>query len=294
MPLWSRFLKLNNGYKILDKAALHTLIRSFLAEDIGRGDLTSESIFDKGEIGRARIVARESFVVAGGASVAAEVFLVQNPAIVVEGLVADGVRACEGDILFTVSGPVVDLLKAERVALNLLQRLSGIATFTARFVEQVQSCPVRITDTRKTTPGLRMLEKYAVQVGGGYNHRFNLADGVLVKDNHIAACGSIAKAVSLLRRKIPHTLRIEVETDTLEQVRECLACGVDIIMLDNMNPATMQEAVRLIDHRALVEASGGVTLESVLAVARSGVDIVSIGALTHSAPSCDIGMDWIP
>jgi len=278
----------------LDKATLHTCIRSFLAEDIGRGDLTSESIFDKGEVGRARIVARESFVVAGGDSVAAEVFLVQNPAIVVEGLVTDGVRVGEGDILFTVSGPVVDLLKAERVALNLLQRLSGIATFTAQFVEQVQSCPVRITDTRKTTPGLRMLEKYAVQVGGGYNHRFNLADGILVKDNHIAACGSITKAVALLRRKIPHTLRIEVETDTLDQVRECLACGVDIIMLDNMDAAMMQEAVRFIDHRALVEASGGVTLESVLAVARSGVDIVSIGALTHSAPSCDIGMDWIP
>ncbi len=288
-----RFLKLNNGCKILDKAALHTLIRSFLAEDIGRGDLTSESIFAPGETGCARIVARESFIVAGGGSVAAEVFRVQNPAIVVADLVADGIRVEAGDLLLTVSGPVLDLLKAERVALNLLQRLSGIATLTARFVEQVQSCPVRITDTRKTTPGLRLLEKYAVQVGGGYNHRFNLADGILVKDNHIAACGSIAQAVSLLRRKIPHTLRIEVETDTLEQVRECLDCGVDIILLDNMEPAAMQAAVRLVDHRALVEASGGITLESVLAAARSGVDIVSIGALTHSAPSCDIGMDWI-
>jgi len=277
----------------LDKAALHTLIRSFLAEDIGRGDLTSESIFSQDEMGMARIVARESFVVAGGEAVAAEVFWVQNPAIVVAGMVADGTRVAAGDILFTVAGPVVDLLKAERVALNLLQRLSGIATLTARFVEQVQSSPVRITDTRKTTPGLRMLEKYAVQVGGGYNHRFNLADGILIKDNHIAACGSIAQAVSLLRRKIPHTLRIEVETDTLEQVRECLACGVDIIMLDNMDTVMMEEAVRLIASRALVEASGGITLESVLDVARSGVDIVSIGALTHSAPSCDIGMDWI-
>jgi nicotinate-nucleotide pyrophosphorylase (carboxylating) len=277
----------------LDKAALHTLIRSFLAEDIGRSDLTSESIFNQDEMGCARIVARESFVVAGGKSVAAEVFWVQNPAIVVADLMEEGSRVDAGDLIFTVSGPVVDLLKAERVALNLLQRLSGIATLTARFVAQVQSYPVRITDTRKTTPGLRMLEKYAVQVGGGYNHRFNLADGILVKDNHIAACGSIAQAVSLLRRKIPHTLRIEVETDTLEQVRECLACGVDIIMLDNMDVATMEDAVRLIDHRVLVEASGGVTLESVLAVARTGVDIVSIGALTHSPSSCDIGMDWI-
>ena len=185
----------------MDKAALHTLIRSFLAEDIGRGDLTSESIFDQDQTGCARIVARESFVVAGGKSVAAEVFWVQNPAIVVTDLVAEGSKVNAGDILFTVSGPVLDLLKAERVALNLLQRLSGIATLTARFVEQVQSLPVRITDTRKTTPGLRMLEKYAVGVGGGYNHRFNLADGILLKDNHIAACGSIAQAVSLLRRK---------------------------------------------------------------------------------------------
>lgn len=283
----------NNGCTILDKAALHTLIRAFLAEDIGRGDLTSESIFGQHEMGAARIVARESFVVAGGAAVAAEVFRVQNSAVVVEVLAPDGARVKAGDLLLTVTGPALDLLKAERVALNLLQRLSGIATLTARFVEQVASCPVRITDTRKTTPGLRMLEKYAVGVGGGYNHRFNLADGILLKDNHIAACGSITQAVSLLRRKIPHTLRIEVETDTLEQVGECLACGVDIILLDNMDTAMMAEAVALIDHRALVEASGGITLESVLAVARCGVDIVSIGALTHSAPSCDIGMDWI-
>lgn len=277
----------------MDKAALHTLIRSFLVEDIGRGDLTSESIFDQSKMGMARIVARESFVVAGGESVAAEVFFVQNPAIVVENSVTDGARVTAGDVLFTVSGPVLDLLKGERVALNLLQHLSGIATLTARFVEQVQSCQVRITDTRKTTPGLRMLEKYAVQVGGGHNHRFNLADGILIKDNHIAACGSITQAVSLLRRKIPHTLRVEVETDTLEQVHECLVCGVDIIMLDNMDAVTMQEAVRLIAGRAMVEASGGITMESVLAVAQCGVDIISIGALTHSAPSCDIGMDWV-
>jgi nicotinate-nucleotide pyrophosphorylase (carboxylating) len=192
-----------------------------------------------------------------------------------------------------VSGPARSLLTAERTALNIVQHMSGIATETARFVAAIAGTKAKLIDTRKTTPGLRLLEKYAVQVGGGYNHRFSLADGILVKDNHIEACGSIARAVTLLRRKIPHTLRIEVEAETLEQVRECLACGVDIIMLDNMDPAAMQEAVRLIDHRALVEASGGVTLESVAAVAGSGVDIVSIGALTHSVRSCDIGMDWI-
>lgn len=291
MPGWRRR---NSGCVILDKAALHTLIRAFLFEDIGRGDLTSESIFAPDEIGRARIVARESLVVAGCGPVAAEVFLVQNPAVTVDVLVADGASVRAGDALCAVAGPVVDLLKAERVALNLLQRLCGIATLTARFVERVQSCPVRITDTRKTTPGLRMLEKYAVRVGGGHNHRFNLADGILVKDNHIAACGSIARAVSRLRDSIPHTMRIEVETDTLEQVRECLACGVDIILLDNMDAATMRQAVTLVGRRALVEASGGVNLDSVLDVARVGVDIISIGALTHSAPACDIGMDWSP
>lgn len=277
----------------MDKASLHTLLRSFLAEDIGRGDLTSEAVFAPEEMGQARIVARDSFLLAGAGPVAAEVFWLQNPAIQVSVLAEEGSWVKAGEVLLTVSGPVLDLLKAERVALNLLQRLSGIATLTARFVEQVKGFPVRITDTRKTTPGLRMLEKYAVQTGGGYNHRFNLADGILLKDNHIAACGSLTEAVGRLRRRISHTLRIEVETDTLEQVRECLACGVDIIMLDNMTPEMMQEAVRLVDHKALVEASGGVNLESVRAVAECGVDIISVGALTHSALACDIGMDWM-
>jgi len=268
------------------------MIRSFLDEDVGRGDITSESIFSENETGRAGLVARESFVVAGAETVAAEVFKVQNGAVITSDPVPDGTDVSAGTVLLKVSGPVVDLLKAERVALNLLQRLSGIATFTARFVDMVRDYPVRITDTRKTTPGLRLLEKYAVRVGGGANHRFNLTDGALIKDNHIAACGSIREAVARVKGNIPHTIRIEVETDTLEQVRECLECGVDIIMLDNMTPETMAEAVQIIDGRALIEASGGVQLDSVKAIAESGVDIVSIGALTHSAPSCDIGMDW--
>jgi nicotinate-nucleotide pyrophosphorylase (carboxylating) len=276
----------------MDKNLLHGMIRDFLREDVGRGDLTSESIFSDHEIGSARLVARDSFIVAGLESVAAEVFKVQNPKVIIVDPVPDGTWASPNMGLLTVSGPVIDLLKAERVALNLLQRLSGIATLTDRFVEKVKVYAVRITDTRKTTPGLRVLEKYAVRVGGGTNHRFNLADGVLIKDNHIAACGSIREAVDKVRRRIPHTIRIEVETDSLDQVEECLACGVDIIMLDNMSPEIMAEAVRLINGRALVEASGGVTLETVEAIAMSGVDIISIGALTHSAPSCDIGMDW--
>jgi len=234
----------------------------------------------------------QAFVVAGASTVAAEVFAVQNSAIVTAGAVVDGCRVSPGQVLLTVSGPVVDLLKAERVALNLLQRLSGIATLTAAYVDVVRGYPVRITDTRKTTPGLRIFEKYAVRVGGGSNHRFNLTDGVLIKDNHIAACGSITEAVARVRQTTPHTIRIEVETDTLEQVEECLHNRVDIIMLDNMSPELMREAVRLINRRALVEASGGVNLETVAAIAACGVDIISIGALTHSARACDIGMDW--
>ena len=276
----------------MDKYSLHKLLRSFLQEDIGHGDLSSESLFTGDVIGRADLVAREPFVAAGVANVAAEVFSLQNPAIGCTNAVADGEEVAAGDCLLSVQGPVVDLLKAERVALNLLQRLSGIATLTAQYVEKTKLYPVRITDTRKTTPGLRMLEKYAVRVGGGYNHRFNLSDGVLVKDNHIAACGSLTKAVEILREKIPHTIKIEVETDTLEQVRECLDVGVDIIMLDNMDLATTREAVSLISGAALVEASGGVNLKTVAEIAATGVDIISVGALTHSAFSCDIGMDW--
>ncbi len=276
----------------MDKHNLHTLLRTFLQEDIGHGDLSSESLFAPETLGSANLVARESFVVAGALEVAAEVFLLQNPEIQCTSAVEDGREVVSGDVLLSVSGPVVDLLKAERVALNLLQRLSGIASLTSRFVEKTKLYPVRITDTRKTTPGLRVLEKYAVRAGGGYNHRFNLSDGVLIKDNHIAACGSVTKAVERIRESIPHTIKIEVETDTLAQVQECLDVGVDIIMLDNMGLTTMKEAVRMISGAALVEASGGVSLDTVADIAATGVDVISIGALTHSAPSCDIGMDW--
>jgi nicotinate-nucleotide pyrophosphorylase (carboxylating) len=276
----------------MDKNQLHSMIRSFLVEDIGRGDLTSESIFDPTQNGRARLIARERCIAAGAGIVAAEVFKVQNPEIDTSEAVEDGVTVQRGDVMLAIAGPVVDMLKAERIALNLLQRLCGIATMTRRFVEQVRPYPARITDTRKTTPGLRIFEKYAVRVGGGHNHRFNLTDGILIKDNHIAACGSITEAVARVRKMIPHTLRIEVETESLAQVAECLNSRVDIIMLDNMDLQMMKQAVDIIDHRALVEASGGVNLDSVKGIAATGVDIISVGALTHSAPSCDIGMDW--
>lgn len=277
----------------MDKNRLRSQIQTFLEEDIGVGDLTSESIFLPDRIGTGSLVARESMMVAGATTVAAEVFKVQNPQVDTTNGEKDGCSVESGSTLLTVTGPVVDLLKAERVALNLLQRLSGIATLTAQYVEKVKLYPVRITDTRKTTPGLRMLEKYAVRVGGGYNHRFNLADSVLIKDNHIAACGSIAEAVEKVREKASHTIRIEVEVDTYDQIDECLGADVDVIMLDNMGLTTMAEAVKMIDGRALVEASGGISLETVEQVAATGVDIISVGALTHSAPSCDISMDWL-
>ena len=265
-------------------------LKRFLAEDLGSGDLTSESIFADSQPGKARFIARAAFVCAGMETVAPEVFRLCNPCIDYTAVV-DGTRVQPDDVLFTAAGPVIDLLRAERVALNLVQRLCGIATLTSRFVDKVMLLPVKIVDTRKTTPGLRMLEKYAVRVGGGHNHRFNLADGILIKDNHIAACGSIQKAVKRVRERVPHTLKIEVEAETLEQVEACLAADVDIIMLDNMSPELMRQAVRLVKGRALLEASGGINLENVRAVAETGVNLISIGALTHSAPACDISME---
>lgn len=271
--------------------ALHIrqAIKTFLSEDIGFGDITSDTLFSAAQEGRAEFVAKEEFVAAGMGTVAAEVFHLCNPKISCT-FIADSTKVKKRDIVFEAAGPVVDLLKAERVALNLVQRLCGIATLTAEFVQKVALLPVKIVDTRKTTPGLRLLEKYAVRVGGGHNHRFNLSDGVLIKDNHIAACGSITKAVNTMRKSAPHTLKIEVEAENLDQVEECLSCKVDIIMLDNMDQETMRKAVKLSKDRAILEASGGINLDNVRAVAETGVNIISIGALTHSAKACDISM----
>lgn len=265
-------------------------IDRFLTEDIGLGDITSESIFNIQNHGIATFIAKEDFITAGIEFVVAEVFHRVNPEIHCQANI-DGEKTTTGKTIFKARGPVIDLLRGERVALNLAQRLSGIATLTNRFVEEVHALPVKIVDTRKTTPGLRALEKYAVRVGGGHNHRFNLTDGVLIKDNHIAACGSINQAVSQVRNRAPHTLKIEVETENLTQVKECLAAGVEIIMLDNMSPEMMTEAVKIVGKRALMEASGGITLANVREVAATGVDLISIGALTHSAPACDISMN---
>ena len=274
----------------MDRLQLVRTLEGFLAEDIGAGDITTATIFTDKELGEAHFIAKESFVAAGMLSVAAQVFTIQNPAIAVTETATDTDRVAVGDILLIAKGPVADLLQAERVALNLVQRLSGIATLTACFVAAVNPLPVKIVDTRKTTPGLRVLEKYAVRVGGGHNHRFNLADGVLIKDNHIAACGSITEAVARARHQAPHTLKIEVEAENIEQVRECLACGVEVILLDNMSPAQLRDAVAIAKGKALLEASGGVNLSNVREIAESGIDLISIGALTHSAPAVDISM----
>lgn len=274
----------------MDSTHIKKAIAHFLAEDIGAGDLTSESIFPPDQEATGLFIAKGSFVAAGMETIGATTFRVQNPLVQILEAAEDGTVVSPGDGLLKVRGPVGDLLKAERVALNLVQRLSGIATLTAKFVNLVKDLPVRIVDTRKTTPGLRVMEKYAVRVGGGHNHRFNLADGILIKDNHIAACGSISRAVGKVRQYVSHTLKIEVEAETIEQVQECLACEVDIIMLDNMDIPLMKRAVELVAGRALVEASGGISLKNVRQVAETGVDLVSIGALTHSAPACDISM----
>ncbi len=278
---------------MMDTFLLDEQLRSFLREDLEHGDLTTGAIFTDVSTAVAEFRARENLVCCGMELVAARIFCLLGGGVEFGRIAADGSRCENGEVLMTVRGPVGILLRGERVALNLVQRLSGIATLTAAFVDRVAGYDVRIVDTRKTTPGLRMLEKYAVRAGGGRNHRFSLSDGVLIKDNHIAACGSITEAVNRVRSAVPHTTRIEVETEDLDQVRECLACGVDIIMLDNMGCDVMREAVSLVGSRALTEASGSVTLENVREVAATGVDIISVGSLTHSAPAVDIGMDWV-
>jgi len=265
------------------------LIEQALLEDIHTGDITTRAVVPHSRPASARLIAKEGLVVAGG-EIAGKVFARINRGTVFTQLVADGFRAAQGDLLATVQGDAADLLMGERVALNLLQRMCGIATLTSHYVEAVAGTRARIVDTRKTTPGLRELEKYAVRVGGGINHRTGLYDGVLIKENHIVAAGGITEAIRRARAYIPHTLKIEIETETLAQVDEALEAGADIIMLDNMNLADMRRGVEAINGRALVEASGGVNLETVRAIAETGVDIISVGALTHSPRAMDISM----
>lgn len=265
------------------------IIRNALAEDIGNGDVTTMACIPPGTQSRAELVAKEDFVLAG-VDVARRVFVQIDPQVAFEKLLEDGSRVRRGEVFAWLKGEAASLLMGERVALNLLQRMSGIATLTAQFVKMVEGTDAAIVDTRKTTPGLRVLEKYAVRAGGGRNHRHALYDGVLIKENHIAAAGSITAALGRAKGRVPHTLRIEVETTTLAEVGEAVAAGADIILLDNMTLSQLREAVRLVDRRALLEASGGVNLKTVRAIAETGVDLISVGALTHSFKSSDISM----
>lgn len=268
---------------------LDDLIRHALKEDIHTGDLTTQACVPLSRPATARLVAKEPFVLAG-IQVAARVFAVLDAAIEFVPRQSDGVQVGQGAVIASLAGDAAMLLQGERVALNLLQRMCGIATLTSRYVAAVAGTRARIVDTRKTTPGLRMLEKYAVRIGGGINHRTGLYDGILIKENHITAAGGITEAVRRARAYIPHTLKIEVETETVEQVQEAVAAGADIIMLDNMDCVTMRSCVELIGGRVQVEASGGVNLETVRAIAETGVDIISVGALTHSPKAADISM----
>jgi nicotinate-nucleotide pyrophosphorylase (carboxylating) len=269
------------------------LIDLALEEDAGLGDVTSRGIFPRQHRSRGFIAAGQDLVVCGLA-VAAHVFAKVDPALKVTLVAADGNRIKAGKKVLEVTGPTAALLTAERTALNFLQRLSGIATFARKFAAGVDGTGVRVVDTRKTTPGWRALEKYAVRCGGCFNHRSSLGEHVLIKDNHIAAAGSLTKAVKLARSAAPHLAKIEVEAKTLAEVREALRAGAEVILLDNMTPRAVREAVGLIGGGAIVEVSGGVRYETLRDYAIDGVDVISIGALTHSAPAADLSLTVLP
>lgn len=271
---------------------LERIIKTALAEDIGSGDITTMATVDGETEGEADIIAKENLVVAG-ILIAEAVFKTVDTKIDFKALVTDGDSIRKGKTIAAVSGRVSAILTGERVALNFLQRLSGIATLTSQFVNNVKGFKVKILDTRKTTPGLRVLEKYAVRMGGGFNHRFGLCNGVLIKDNHIAAVGSIAEAVCRAREKAPKNMLIEVEVKNLNEVKEAIIAGADVIMLDNMKPSVMKKAVEIIGRTALVEASGGINLKNIREIAKTGVDFISVGALTHSARAVDISLEVV-
>jgi nicotinate-nucleotide pyrophosphorylase (carboxylating) len=274
---------------LIPEHIVHRLIRCALEEDIGEGDVTTNSVLTGQESGTARAVAKADMVLAG-IDVFRQTFLLLDPDIRFTHCLEDGRAIKRGEILAELSGNLASILTAERTALNFLQRMSGIATRTRQYVAAVSGTPTRILDTRKTVPGLRILDKYAVRVGGAQNHRFALYDGVLIKDNHITAAGGIAPAIQRARQKIAHTLKIEVEVRNIGEVREALSAGVDAVMLDNMTPEAMSEAVRLIGGKVPVEASGNVTLANVRQIAETDVDFISVGALTHSVTAADISL----
>ncbi len=268
------------------------LITDALDEDIGTGDITTLSVIDKGRRAHGRYIAKEDGILCG-MQIAERVYRMLDPDVEFTAHFSEGQAFKKGDVLAEVRGNAVTLLSGERVGLNLMQHLSGIATRTRAAVDAVAGTNATIVDTRKTTPGMRVIEKYAVRVGGGSNHRFNLADGVLIKDNHIVAAGGITPAVKAAKRHAPHTIKVEVEVETEEQLREALDAGADIIMLDNMNEEMMTKCVKIVDGRAITEASGNMGERDLYAVAKTGVDLISIGALTHSARALDISLKFV-
>lgn len=277
---------------MIDPRQLNDLIARALAEDVGTGDITTQSTVPQETVITGKFIAKSPGVLCG-TTVAKAVFAYVDPQVKMETFFKDGATVSKGDIIGTVEGRAVSVLTGERLALNFMQRLSGIATRTRAAVDEVAGFAVKIIDTRKTTPGLRVMEKYAVRTGGGYNHRITLADGVLIKDNHIKAAGGITPAVKAARENAPHTLKIEVEVESLEMVREALFAGADIIMLDNMSTELMAQAVKLIDKKALVEASGNMDEKNLREVAATGVDLISIGALTHTIKPMDISLRFL-
>ena len=266
-------------------------VKEALLEDLGRaGDITSEAIFNKNIKIEAALVTRKCGVLCGTAT-ALTAFKLIDPEIKFDNKLKDTALVNSGDIIARINGSATSILAAERVALNFLGHLSGISTLTANYVSQISHTHTKICDTRKTTPNLRALEKYAVSCGGGVNHRFGLDDAILIKDNHIAVAGGVAAALRAAKQKIGHLVKIEIEVDTLDQLHEALSEGVDVVLLDNMSLPQLAEAVRMINKQALSEASGGISLDTVAAVAETGVDLISVGALTHSAPVLDVGLD---
>jgi nicotinate-nucleotide pyrophosphorylase (carboxylating) len=277
----------------LPRLVIEPLVRAALAEDLGRaGDLTTNSIIPADQAGSVALVAREPGVIAG-LDCAACAWELVDPAIVVEFELGDGDPVVPGQVIGTARGPMRGLLSGERVALNFLGQLSGVASATATIAKAIAHTKAKVADTRKTVPGLRALQKHAVKAGGGSNHRFGLDDAVLIKDNHIAAAGSITAAVQRAQAEVGHLVKIEVEVDTLEQLRELLPLGADAVLLDNMTPAQLAEAVALVDGRMIIEASGRITPQTAVPIAEAGVDLISVGWLTHSAPVLDIGLDYL-
>ena len=278
---------------MLNSLAVRKIVEAALAEDIGAGDITSALTVPSDARVGGEMIARESGVLAG-MPVAVMTFMIADSTISVSPNLEDGQAFAEGQSLASISGPARGILAAERVALNFVQRMSGIATRTARFVELVKGTKARIVDTRKTTPGLRALEKYSVRVGGGHNHRFGLSDGVLIKDNHIIAAGGVTVAVTAAKANAPHTLKVEVEVQTPDQLDEAIKAGADAVLLDNMSLDTIREAVRRAEGKVILEVSGGVTEENVRRIAETGIDVISVGALTHSVQAVDIALDLLP